>query len=132
MEMEEGIRELHSRRETGKQMGGEGKVRAQHARGRLTARERIEKLLDAYSFWEMGLLNTSNVPGMEAVSAADGRICGIGLIHGRKVAVEAQDNTILGGSGGRVGHQKVNYLVQMANESGYPIVRLMDGVGVQV
>ncbi len=129
MEMDEGIRQLHSRRETAKQMGGEEKVRAQHARGRLTARERIEKLLDADSFWETGLLNTSNVPGMEAVSAADGRICGIGLINARRVAVEAQDNTILGGSGGRVGHQKVNYLVQMANESGYPIVRLMDGVG---
>ncbi len=129
MEMDEGIRQLHSRQETAKQMGGEEKVRAQHARGRLTARERIEKLLDADSFWEMGLLNTSNVPGLEGVSAADGRICGTGLIHGRKVAVEAQDNTILGGSGGRVGHKKVNYLVQMADERGYPLVRLMDGVG---
>jgi acetyl-CoA carboxylase carboxyltransferase component len=129
VEMEDRMRELYSRREIARQMGGKEKIRAQHAQGRLTARERIGKLLDADSFWEGGMLNTSNVPGMEAVSAADGRICGIGLINGRRVAVEAQDNTILGGSGGRVGHEKVAQLVQMATERGYPIVRLMDGVG---
>lgn len=127
--MEDRMRELYSRREIARQMGGKEKIRAQHARGRLTARERIEKLLDADSFREEGLLNTSNVPGMEAVSAADGRICGLGLINGRRIAVEAQDNTILGGSGGRVGHDKVSLLVRTATERGYPIVRLMDGVG---
>lgn len=129
MTMREGIQELYRRREKALQMGGEARVKRQHDRGRLTARERIEKLVDSGSFWEMGSLNTSNVTGMEALSAADGRICGIGLIQGRKVAIEAQDNTILGGSGGRVGHRKVQQLVRMADERGYPLVRLMDGVG---
>ncbi len=75
------------------------------------------------------MLNTSDMPGMEEVTAADGRVCGMALINGRMVAVEAQDNTILGGSGGHVCHRKVEQLVRMATERGYPIVRLMDGVG---
>jgi len=129
MEMEEAIQELYERQKKAKKMGGEKKVRKQHARGRLTARERLDKVLDPGSFWEMGLLNTSNVPGMEDLTAADGRICGMGFIDGRRVAVEAQDNTILGGSGGRVGHRKVDQLIRMADNRGYPIVRLMDGVG---
>ena len=129
MAMEDAIQELYRRRQTAEQMGGEERVKRQHNRGRLTARERVEKLLDPGSFWEMGLLNTSNVPGKEHESAADGRICGMGLINGRRVAVEAQDNTILGGSGGRVGNRKVEQLVRMADERGYPLIRLMDGVG---
>jgi acetyl-CoA carboxylase carboxyltransferase component len=129
MDMEEAIRELYRRREKAKRMGGEEKVRKQHEKGRLTARERVDLLLDPGSFWEMGMLNTSNVPGMEEVTAADGRVCGMGLVDSRKVAVEAQDNTILGGSGGRVGHRKVDQLIRMADTRGYPVVRLMDGVG---
>ncbi len=127
--MEERIKELHSRRERARLMGGESKIQVQHSRGRLSARERIARLLDNGSFRELGILNTSNVPGMEAVSAADGRICGTGLVDGRMTAVEAQDCTILGGSGGRVSHQKVYNLVRLAERGGYPLVRLMDGVG---
>ena len=129
MDMEETIRELYLRREKAKQMGGEEKVNRQHAKGRLTARERVDRLMDPESFWEMGMLNTSNVPEMADVTAADGRVCGMATIDGRRVAVEAQDNTVLGGSGGRVGHRKVDRLVGMADKRGYPIVRLMDGVG---
>ncbi len=129
MSMEEAIKELYQYREKAKQMGGEERIKRQHARGRLTARERIDKLVDPGSFWEMGMLNTSNVPGMEEVTAADGRICGMALIDGRMVAIEAQDNTILGGSGGRVSDRKVTQLIRMATERGYPLVRLMDGVG---
>ncbi|MFC1954181.1 carboxyl transferase domain-containing protein, partial [Chloroflexota bacterium] len=103
MGMEEAIRELHSRREKAKQMGGEEKVKRQHERGRLTARERIDKLLDLDSFWEVGILNTSDVPEMAEVTPADGRVCGIGTIDGRKVAVIAEDRTVIGGSGGRIG-----------------------------
>ncbi|MDD5127228.1 MAG: carboxyl transferase domain-containing protein, partial [Dehalococcoidales bacterium] len=63
------------------------------------------------------------------VSAANGRIIGMGAVDGRRVAIEAQDNTELGGSGDLYAHHKVAQLVRMANERGYPIVRLMDGIG---
>jgi len=66
--MEEAIEELHLRRKKAKQMGGEEKVKRQHERGRLTARERIDKLLDPNSFWEVGILNTSDVPEMAEVT----------------------------------------------------------------
>jgi acetyl-CoA carboxylase carboxyltransferase component len=129
VDMEEAVQELYRRSEKAKQMGGEEKIRKQHEKGRLTARERIDKLLDPGSFWEVGILNTSNSPEMEDITAADGRVCGMGFIDGRRVAVEAQDNTILGGSGGRVGAVKVRRLVKIADTRGYPIIRLMDGVG---
>lgn len=129
MGYDDAIKELYARRAKAKLQGGEEKVKQQHARGRLTARERVDKLADTGTFWEMGMLNTSNQPGMEEVSAADGRVCGMALINGRKTAIVAQDNTILGGSGGRVGHKKLRQLVRMATDEGYPVVKLMDGVG---
>ncbi|MDD5127207.1 MAG: carboxyl transferase domain-containing protein, partial [Dehalococcoidales bacterium] len=129
MGFQEAVNELYRRREKAKQMGGAEKLQKQHARGRLTARERIEQFLDPGSFWEMGLLNTSHTPGQEDVSAANGRIIGMGAVDGRRVAIEAQDNTVLGGSGDLYAHHKVAQLERMANERGYPIVRLMDGIG---
>jgi len=129
MGMEDAVKELYRRREKAKLMGGEKRVKRQHNRGRLTARERLEKLLDPDSFWEMGLLNTSNVSGKEDITPCDGKIAGVGKIDGRKVAVFAQDPTVLGGSGGRVAHRKADQLKRMANAKGYPVIGLGDGVG---
>jgi len=100
MEMEDTIKELYGHRQKAKQMGGEERVAKQHARGRLTARERIDKLLDPGSFLELGMLAHANIPELEELSAADGRICGTGTIDGRKGGIIAQDRTVLGGSGG--------------------------------
>ena len=129
MGMKDAIRELYERREKARQMGGEEQVAMQHARGRLTARERIKKLLDPDSFWEIGLLNRSDIPEMYERTAADGRICGVGTIHGRRVAVVAEDRTILGGSGGRVGGDKTRDMHVMAVKGGYPIISLGDELG---
>jgi len=129
MGREEAANELYLRREKVKQMGGEKEVKAQHNRGRLTARERIEKLLDQNSFWEMGMLNHSDVPGMEEATPADGKICGIGTIDGRKVAVDADDRTVLGGSTGRIGIQKFTNLRRLADKNGYPVIGLGDCAG---
>ena len=129
MEMEEAINELYRRRERAKQLGGEKRVKAQHDLGRLTVRERIDKLLDSGSFWEMGVLNHSDVPEVAEITPADGRVCGIGAINGRKVAVIGEDRTIFGGSGGHVGGMKAERLRRIADERGYPIIGLGDEIG---
>ncbi len=128
--MDETIRELYLRREKAKQMGGERQVKAQHERGRLTTRERIDKLLDPDSFWEIGMLNRSENPELADETAADGRICGFGTIDRRKVLVTAEDRTILGGSDGWVGcFRKHPPLHDLATEKGYPTIYLGDNLG---
>ncbi|MBN1382302.1 MAG: hypothetical protein JXA41_11550 [Deltaproteobacteria bacterium] len=129
MGMQDAINELYERREKARQMGGKKQVDMQHARGRMTARERINYLLDPDSFWEIGLLNRSDLPEMYEKTAADGRICGVGKIHDRRVAVVTEDRTILGGSGGRVGNEKTRDMHVMAVKGGYPIISLGDELG---
>lgn len=111
---EEAIKELYARREKAKQMGGDKRVAKQHARGRLTARERVDNLLDPGSFMELGMLAHADIPELEELSPADGRICGTGTINGRKVGIIAQDRTVLGGSGGPVGSQKTQTQHELA------------------
>lgn len=129
MSMEESIKELYERREKAKQMGGAERIAKQHKRGRLSARERVEKLLDPGSFLEFGMLAHANIPELEKLSAADGRICGTGTINGRRVAVIAQDRTVLGGSGGTVGHRKTDTQRELALQGGYPVIELADEAG---
>jgi len=128
--MEDGIRELYERREKALQMGGADQVEAQHARGRLTARERIDKLIEPGSWREYGMLNLSERPEMRDRTAADGRIEGIGIIDGRKVHVTADDRTVLGGSDGYVAcFRKRPRLVELFAKKGYPEVVLGDNLG---
>ncbi len=129
MDMKEGIEELRRRREKAYQMGGRERVAKQHARGRLTARERVDKLLDPGSFMEFGVLAQARFPELAELSPADGRICGTGTIQGRTVAVIAQDRTVLGGSGGTVGHRKTDLQRLLALEGGYPVIELADESG---
>lgn len=129
MTMRDAINELNERRKKAKQMGGEKRVARQHARGRLTARERVEKLLDPDSFLELGLLAHADIPELEKLSAADGRICGTGTIDNRKVSVIAQDRTVLGGSGGTIGSLKTQTQHELAIEGGCPIIELGDEPG---
>lgn len=129
MAMQDDISELYSRREKAKRMGGDQRVARQHARGRLTARERIEKLLDPGSFLELGMLAHADIPELEDLSAADGRICGTGTINGRRVSIIAQDRTVLGGSGGSVGSQKTQTQHELALDGGYPLIELADEAG---
>jgi acetyl-CoA carboxylase carboxyltransferase component len=129
MGVEESIKELYERREKARQMGGIEQVAKQHSLGRLTVRERIGKLLDPGSFWEVGLLNRSDNPETYDKSAADGRVAGIGKINGREVAIIAEDRTVLGGSGGVVGARKSLAIHELGTNKGYPIVHLGDEVG---
>ncbi len=72
MGMDESLEELKKRKAKALEMGGSEKVARQHARGRLTVRERIDKLLDPGTFFEIGLLNHSDIPGMGEKTASDG------------------------------------------------------------
>ncbi len=129
MTVEDDARDLEARREKAKEMGGAERVAKQHARGRLTARERVDKLLDPGSFLELGILARADIPELEELTAADGRICGAGTINGRRVGVVAHDRTVLGGSGSSIGHQKDRMQQALAVQGGYPFINLADESG---
>jgi acetyl-CoA carboxylase carboxyltransferase component len=115
--------------------GGQERIDAQHARGKLTARERIEKLLDADSFQELGpyVVHRHSAFGLEKQRyPGDGVVTGFGLIGGRRVAVFAQDFTVLGGSFSETHALKVGRLLEMATSSGVPILALLDSVGARI
>src|SRR5690349_6501450 len=95
--------ELAAREARAKEMGGADKLARQRKKGRLSARERIEKLLDAGSFDERGLLAVSDLPEAADKTPADGKVTGFGAIDRRTVFVSADDVTVLAGAGGRVG-----------------------------
>lgn len=115
----------------------EGRPRAverQHARGRLTARERIAMLCDPDSFREIGALaKPMHDPGQAVLDApADGLICGTGRIDGRPVMISASDYTALGGSIGHVGRQKMLRAMRRAGDAGMPYVMIHDGGGHRI
>ena len=87
MAFEKELKELEQRRAKARQMGGAEKIKKQHDQGKLTARERIDQLLDPDSFIEIGMLNHSDIPGMEEKTPADSKVAGYGKIDGRQVAV---------------------------------------------
>jgi acetyl-CoA carboxylase carboxyltransferase component len=114
-------------------MGGKEKIERQHRLGRLTARERIDKLLDPGSFHETGILNVSDIPNMEEHTPADGNIVGFGKIDSRTVVVFAADHTVLAGTEGRVGSfTKEHRTTQIAIKDGYPMINLGDGGGARI
>lgn len=130
MGMDEGIKELYRRREKALLHGGKEQMEAQHAKGRLSARERVDKLLDPGTFWELGMLNVSEREELADITAADGRVSGFGKIDGRTVLVTADDRTVLGGSDGQVGcFRKHTRLHQYATKKGYPCIFLGDNLG---
>ena len=101
MGMKDDLAELERKRAWALALGGPERIARQHARGRLSARERIEKLVDAGSFFEMSMLAHASEPEWAPRTPGDGVICGYGKIWGRIVAVSATDVTVLAGSGGQ-------------------------------
>ena len=133
MDMKSGLEELRRRREEALLMGGKANVERQHQRGHLTARERIDKLLDPGTFSEVGILNQSDIPGMEDKTPADGNIVGFGRIDGRTVLVSAADRTVLAGTEGRVGSFiKEHRASATALQYGCPMINLGDGGGARI
>lgn len=126
------VEELNQRTAEAQAMGGEDKIERQHAKGRLTARERISKLLDADSFDEHGLLAHSDLEEAADKTPADGKITGYGTIDERSVFVSADDVTVMAGAGGRVGVSKQFKGMQYAMAKGYPCIHLGDAGGARV
>lgn len=115
--------------------GGQKRIDAQHKKGKLTARERIELLLDENSFREMDMLKTHRCTefGMgEEQYYGDGVVTGHGLIHGRKVFVFSQDFTVFGGSLSETHAQKICKVMDMAVSVGAPVIGLNDSGGARI
>jgi acetyl-CoA carboxylase carboxyltransferase component len=132
MPFEKELEELKRRREKALQMGGPAKVKRQHEQGRLTARERIARLLDPDTFLEVGMFNCSDVPGMEEKTPADSKIGGYGAIDGRTVAVVANDFTVLAGTSSRVAGRKEGDIKLQAVSRGFPLVYLGEAGGARM
>lgn len=126
------LEELERRKAKAGLMGGAEKLAERAARGALSARERIKGLLDPGTFFELGMLNHSDLSGLEEKTAADGKVCGFGAIEGRTVVVKADDQTVLAGSGGRVGGRKSRSIADLAIRKGYPIINLGEAGGARI
>ena len=127
--------ELRQRKDAARAMGGPERVEKQHAAGKLTVRERIGLLFDEGSFDELGLLahHQSSSPSMQGKETpADGVVCGIGRIDGRRVAVIAYDFTVMAGSIGMVGEQKATRIRELALRERIPLVWLIDSAGARI
>ena len=126
---------LEEMRERVMKGGGEERIKKQHEKGKLTARERIEKLLDDGSFVEIGVFGESRATefGMDKKKIpGDGVITGYGTIDGKLVFVYAQDFTVLGGSLGEIHAEKIARVMDLAMENGAPIIGLNDSGGARI
>ena len=127
--------ELLRRRKDLRRGGGSKAIERQHAKGKLTARERIERLLDSGSFQEVDPYITHRHSGFgleDKRYPGDAVVVGLGRIDGRKVAIAAQDFTIIGGSFSEAQAQKVCKVLDLALSSGAPVIFLNDSVGARI
>ncbi len=127
--------DLRRRAETVYSMGGEERIRRQHEAGKLTARERLDLLLDPGSFVELDrfVSHRSREFGLDKIEApADGVVTGWGTIDGRPVAVFSQDFTVLGGSLGEGHAEKIVKIMELAHSSGIPLIGLNDSGGARI
>ncbi len=127
--------QLEQRRQAARLGGGEIRIAAQHAKGKLTARERLDVLLDEGSFEEYDMYVTHRCTdfGMENQKVpGDGVVTGWGTIHGRLVYVYAQDFTVLGGSLSETHAQKICKIMDMAVKNGAPVIGINDSGGARI
>jgi acetyl-CoA carboxylase carboxyltransferase component len=129
------VEDLQERRAKAKLGGGEEKIALQHERGKLTARERIDLLVDSGTFVEIGIhggphFSQRAMEGREA--PADGVITGWGDIDGRACCIAAYDFTVMAGSMGMTGELKVSRLREMATGKRMPLVWLLDSAGARI
>src|SRR5256886_3532020 len=131
----ERLEQLAKLKEEARVPGAEASVRRQHERGKLTARERIELLLDPDSFVELDMLARHRAHGFGIENnrpLTDGVVTGWGLVDGRKIFVFSQDFTIFGGALGEVYAEKIHKVMDLAESTGAPLVGLNDGGGARI
>jgi len=127
--------QLHERRAKAKLGGGEEKIAKQHERGKLTARERLDLLVDEGTFVELGIHGRPHFAqrAMDGVEApADGVITGWGDVDGRPTCIAAYDFTVMAGSMGMTGELKVGRLREMALGKRMPLIWLLDSAGARI
>jgi acetyl-CoA carboxylase carboxyltransferase component len=125
------VEELSRRIKLAKAMGGEENVARQHDNGKLTVRERIDRLLDPESFHEIGALagKATYENGQLVAFIPSNYVCGTGRVDGRRIVVGGDDFTVRGGAAdARIG-DKAGYAERLASELHIPLVRLVDGTG---
>lgn len=133
--MEDKIKDLEEKIAEAKLGGGQARIEAQHKRGKLTARERIELLIDEGTFNEIGIfvehrstnfgLNKTKFPG-------DGVVTGYGQVNGRLVYVFSQDFTVMGGSLAEAHAEKICKIMDLAMKNGAPVIGLNDSGGARI
>lgn len=129
------LSELDTKRNKVAEGGGKARIAKQHAKGKMTARERIEYLFDEGSFQEIGSQIESRFTdfGMDAKKLpGDGVIIGFGMIDGRQVFVAAEDFTVMGGTLGEYHSRKISRVLDMAFESKAPFVTINDSGGARI
>src|SRR5208337_1667159 len=133
--MEEKVRKLRELSERASLGGGKDRIEEQHARGKLTARERIDSLLDSGSFVETDrfvMHQSHNFDMQKQKVLGDGVVTGYGKLDGRQVFVFAHDFTVLGGSVGESFAEKVCKIMDQAMKVGSPIIGLNDSGGARI
>ena len=126
------LKELEERKRWALAMGGEKKLAERRAQGVLNARERVDRLFDAGSFLESGMLARSNRPEDKASTPADGKVAGYGRIAGREVAVVSNDFTVKGASSAAINIKKLKHMKGVAKKRGIPIVFLGESTGARM
>ena len=133
--MQDIIRQLEEKRERARLGGGEKRIEIQHAKGKLTARERIDLLLDPGSFeeWDMFVEHRCTDFGMEEQSPpGDGVVTGYGTVNGRLIFVFSQDFTVFGGSLSESHAEKICKIMDQAMKVGAPVIGLNDSGGARI
>lgn len=124
--------ELDRRRNAAAEMGGAARIEKLHASGKLTARERLDLLLDPGSFTEIGMLAHSQHGNLRDRTPADGMLAGSGKIDGRTVYVTADDGTVLAGTRGRVAEVKNKRVRDLALRHQKPFIALMEAGAARI
>ena len=129
------INQLHKIRQKSRLGGGQERIDKQHQKGRMTARERLDELLDPGSFQELlpfVVQRADKSVSEEDAYLGDGVVTGYGTIDGRTVYVYAQDFTVMGGSLGEMQGQKICRIMDLAAQNGSPIIGLIDSGGARI
>ncbi len=135
MSLEEKLNHLEKMRQQARLAGGQDRIDAQHQKGKLTARERIELLVDERSFEEFDMFVTHRSADFglaEQRIMGDGVITGCGKIHGRPVFIFSQDFTVFGGSLSEAHAEKICKIMDMAMKVGAPVIGLNDSGGARI